>query len=426
MRQIASDPAAARVAAVVEVTRTRVPSDTAKAGRARARRAFRRAIVIAALLHAPLIPSRLFDWIRVALFHDIGDYDDADAGTIIPIDMDLLTREPAAEPPAPAPPPPAPPPPAGGPAAEPAAPPAPAPAPPADAGPPAPAPVREPLAAAGAAGKISAKDPNVQLLVSGNVLRKHEIGPWLSRILLAIPEWHQFFQDSPIDPIRDINHLLITAPRLRGDAGKMVVVMDLNLPADQVHAAVDAVVHRSNGVWLEDAPVTAARARVGGASRVFALLPQKHLLVILPGDATDQLDQLKHAKPFRNSAEGIVISLLTPARPFRGFFPLPDTLKWLRLAVVPTADGGVDLAIDAGDRSPEDATRDAEALTREIERRRTIDVLGLTIDIIDAVTFETSGDTLRARTHISGPKLRRIMAFVEQQIGAVYDAGAPR
>ncbi len=53
-------------------------------------------------------------------------------------------------------------------------------------------------------------------MIAGNVIRKHQLGASFARILVLIPEWHQFFADSPIDPIRDLNHLLITAPRLRG------------------------------------------------------------------------------------------------------------------------------------------------------------------------------------------------------------------
>ncbi|APR77334.1 Hypothetical protein A7982_02681 [Minicystis rosea] len=414
--------------------------------------AFVRAIAVAALLHLPLFPSRVFDWVRLA-FSKPGDYDDADAQAVVPVDLDLLSTEPVAEPPAPAPPAPAPPPvpaagpgdeapDAGAPRARPdagapppdgGAPPpdagAPRPAPsvtPKPAGPATPAPVRDPMAAAGSAGKIAAKDPNVQFLLSGRAMRKHALGAFFSRILLMVPEWHQFFQDTPVDPIRDFDHLLITAPRLRGDSGKMVAIMETNISGDAIHAAVGQVIHQTNGVWIEDAPVTAARAKVGGAHRIFALLPEKRLLVILPGDASDQLEKLKQAKGFRNSAEAIVVSVLTPARPFGTFFPLPESLKWMRLSVIPTTDGGVDLAIDAGDRSAELAVKDAEAMTKELERRRKIDVLGLTsVEILSAFTFTADGETIRGRTHVTSVQLRQIMAFVETQAQQRWGA-APR
>jgi hypothetical protein len=391
-------------------------------------------VVLAFLLHAPLVPSRLFDWARLALFSHGGDYDDADAAVVVPIDLDLLARDPVAEPPAPTP--------AAVPAPDPSAPPGdrpdagaprprPAPsstpsAPPPDAGPPPPAPVQDPTSAAGGAGKIAAKDANVQLLLSGRALRKHPLGSFFSRVLLMVPEWHQFFADTPVDPIRDFDHLLITAPRLKGDSGKMVAILAHNLPEDAIHAAVGAVIHRTGGVWLEDAPVTAARARIAGAPRIVALLPQKRLLVILPGDAQDQLEKLKKAKGFRNSAEGLVVSLLTPARPFKEFFPMPDSLAWMRIALTPTPDGGLDLAIDAGDASAEEAPRHAEQLTRELDRRRRVDVLGLTtVEILGPVTFTAEGKEIRARTHVTAGQLGQIMAYVETQARARWEPKAP-
>lgn len=416
----------------------------ARAGSTWIDRAFARAIVIAFFLHLPLMPSRLFDWVRVALFHQMGDYDDRDAQVIVPIDLDLLASDPVAEAPAPAPPTDpgaapkdaaldggAPPPPAdaGTPvdagsdaaAPKPAAPPPPADAGPSDAGPPAPTPLRDPMAAAGGAGKIAAKDPNVQLLLSGRAMRKHPMGPFFSRLLLMIPEWKQFFQGTPIDPIKDLDHLLITAPRLVGDSAKLVAIMGVNVPAEQIREAVDQIVHRANGVWLEDAPVTTARARVLGSPRLFALLPQKKLLVILPGEAQDQLEKLKQAKPFRASSEALVVSLLTPARPFRGFINLPSSLKWARIAVTPTADGGADIAIDVGDASAAEAERHAADLTQEIERRRKIDLGLIVMEIIDPVRFEAAGETIRARTHISKQKLGQIMAFIQQQAEARFE-----
>jgi hypothetical protein len=383
-------------------------------------RAFRVTLAVAFLLHVPLLPLRVFDWVRISLFGAPADYDDPDAGAIIPIDLDLQARDLVAEAPPPAPPPP---------------PPKPVPAPVgeglADAGasppkhpaePPGPRPLVDPVSAAGGAGKIAAKDPNIQILFAGNVLRKHAIGPWAAGLLVKIPEWREFFEGSPVDPIRDLDHLLITAPRFKGDTSKLVAVMDLNLSPDLAREAVDQMLRRTNGVWLEDTPVPAARARVGGAPRLFALVPERRLLVVMPADAMDQLDRLKHSKGFRNSSEGVVVSMLTPARPFKPFFPLPETLKWLRLALTPTGDGGADLAFDAGDRSHVDAEAHAAVLTREIEARRKIDILGLaSMEIVGPVTFAAEGDVIRARTHLPPQKLQLIMDWVAQSARDFYE-----
>jgi hypothetical protein len=380
---------------------------------------------VALILHAPLVPTRIAAWLQAALGGAAHDYND-DAGALVPIDLDLLGKDPAADPARPPDPaPPAPPPTrvgegpsdAGAPDAGPRKP-----RPEPDGGPP--SPLRDPVSAAGAAGKIAARDPNVQLLIAGNVIRKHELGPAIGQLLVKIPEWNAFFEGSPIDPLRDLDHLLITAPRLRGDTGKLVAVMDLNLPASTAREAMDLILHRNNGVWIEDAPVTAARVRVGGAPRIVALVPERRTLAILPGDAEDQLTRLKQAKGFRNSREGLVISLLTPARPFKDVFPLPETLKWMRVAVTPAAGGSADVVIEMGDRSAAEAERHAPELTRAFDQRRKIDVLGLTTrEIVGAATFVADGEVIRARLHVTSAQLRLILAFAEENLRQRLDAG---
>jgi hypothetical protein len=190
--------------------------------------------------------------------------------------------------------------------------------------------------------------------------------------------------------------------------------MEHHLPPEVVREAVDQVLRRTGGVWLEDAPVTVARAKVGDAPRLFALLPERRLLVVLPAEAMDQLSRLKQAKGFRNSAEGAVVSLRTPARPFKGFLDLPESLKWLRLALTPGADGGVDLVIEAGDASHDEATAHAEILTRDIEVRRKVDLFGVaSYEIASPMRFVAEGEVIKARTHLTPPQMRAIMGWVE-------------
>ncbi len=416
------------------------------------RRAFAIAVTVAFILHLPLLPSNLGAWLQRVLQGSATDYDDHDAAAIIPIDLDLMNEEPsptaAGTPP---------PPPAGEPPPAPAAPTADGttivdagapratpvdagaadaatdaeaprkPRPPsdagiaddagpiADAGPPS---MRDPIAAAGGAGKISAKDPNVQVLIAGNVIRKHQLGAAFARILVLIPEWHQFFADSPIDPIRDLNHLLITAPRFRGDTSKVVAVMDFNVPEAKIKAAVDLVVNNVNGEWLDDAPVPTAHARVAGGDRLFALVPSKRLLVVLPFEAKDQLEGLKKSKGFPNSKVGIAISMVSPARPFRGLFALPDTLKWLRIAVTPTADGGADVALEGGDASEKDAQKHAPEITKAFDQVRVVSLVITTLELVDHTEFVAEGASIKAQVHVSEAQLKRFVGMAEMQLTA--------
>lgn len=415
--------------------------------RTASRRALRIALAVALLLHAPFVPSPLFGWLDLMLHVGSGEIADYDGGeAIIPLDLDLLAADPIAADQAPqgesAP---------GAPPAAPAAP-APAPAPtasasagapdagadaapprkrtePGDAGAPdagdggkppepedGPPKLRDPLAAAGAPGKLASKDPNVQVLIAGDRLRKHDLGPWFGTILTTIPQWQSFFKDTPIDPIRDLDHMLIAGPQFR-DTSKVVAVMDYRVPEAEIRAALDALVARTKGEWLEDAPVPAARAKVERAERIFALIPQKRLLVVLPIDQKDELSKLKGMKPFnRSSAAGIVLSMLTPANAFRGVYKLPPTLKWMRLTVTPTKDGGADLTLTAGDASAADAAAHAAELTRVINAIRSVDIGITKIDALDEVKLEAAGDVIWTKLHVREKQLKLIMGFVEQAL----------
>jgi hypothetical protein len=265
-----------------------------------------------------------------------GELADYDAGeTIVPIDLDLLADDPSAVAsapsangaevpsgagaPAPTTPPPAVPPPAPSASAAPKAPDAGAPdagrKPPGDAGPDASGKggdgddqpkLRDPLNVAGAPGKLASKDPNVQVLIAGDRLRSHALGEWFGRILTSIPQWQSFFRNTNVDPIRDIDHLLIAGPQLR-DSSKVVAVMDYRAPTEVMRAAIDVLVERTNGSWIEDAPVPAARATADRNPRLFAMVPDRRLLVVLPADEEDQLSKLKAMKSFNKSSQAGIV-----------------------------------------------------------------------------------------------------------------------
>jgi hypothetical protein len=427
---------------VVQATRSCGPRDTAAdPGHRKGNgwRGIQRALVVALVLHLPFVPTPLAVWMGFPFAFGDFSYDDTDAEAIIPVDLDLTTDnrpEPsAAEPPSPV--------------AAPRPETAPALSSPkgvdrdrdldagrheladgghhdkrnastasavdagpnvVDAGPPA---LSDPMAAAGGAGKIAAKEPNLQVYLATNVLRKHPIGAALSRVLMLIPAWHAYFEGSSIDPVRDFNHILITGPHFVGDLSKIVAVMDLNVGAEAVTEAIDGIVHRNHGVWLDDPTITAARVEVDGVKRVFALLPERRLLVVLPEEAKDQLVRLKSARGFKSSAEGLVVSILHPQAAFRPLFPLPATIRSVRLAVVPTADGGADVAMEATDATARDAANDAPILTRELEQRRRVDLVLTSVEVCSATTFVAVDDKVRGQVHVANDKVKLIMSMAE-------------
>lgn len=281
--------------------------------------------------------------------------------------------------------------------------------------------VKEPLSQAGGPAQLAGKDPNVQILIAGDRIRSHALGEGFGKILRSIPEWKGFFQDTSIDPIKDLDHMLLAGPQFKGDSSKVVAVMDYNRSDKDIRAAVDGIVTRAGGAWIKDAPVPAAKAKADRAERIFALVPEKNLLVILPAKEEAQLKKLKSLKPFsKSSPVAIVISMVTPARPFKGILNVPESFKWLRIGVTPTAEGAT-VSIEAADGSPEQAAEHAAELTKAIELfRATYQVENplpfgpKKIEVLGETRFVADGSLVRAETKLTMQQLKLIMKFVEQ------------
>ncbi|MCK6590813.1 MAG: hypothetical protein L6Q76_24900, partial [Polyangiaceae bacterium] len=175
-------------------------------------------------------------------------------------------------------------------------------------------------------------------------------------------------------------------------------------------------------------------AKADKAERIFALVPEKNLLVILPAKEEAQLKKLKAMKAFsKSSPVAIVISMVTPSRPFKGILPVPETFKWLRMGVTPTGEGAT-VSLEAADASPEEARRHAQDLTAQVELLRgqlrfenPLPFGPKTIEAFDKIEFVADGNLVRAELKLSMRQLKAIMKFAEQsfQERAQQQQGAP-
>lgn len=290
----------------------------------------------------------------------------------------------------------------------------------------------DPSAVAGAPSSLVGKDPNVKILISGERLRKFELGAMFGEVLSGIPQWQTFIGTSGIDPVKDINNMLIGGPQLR-DSRKVVVVLDMSVSEQKTRETVNGIIKRSNppGKWLEGTPVPAATGQAAGGERIFAMVPGKRMIVVLPADAKDQLPKVKAIKPFDKSSKvGIALYMVSPANAFRGLpFAIPNTLKWMRINVIPTADSGVDVVLEAQDKDEALAREHAVQLEAIIEANRKDPVLHI-YEILPHTPFVTVGSLIRAETHVSREKLVFIMGmaknFIKQQGQQAPDAGAKK
>ncbi|NUO47887.1 MAG: hypothetical protein HOV80_03420 [Polyangiaceae bacterium] len=182
-----------------------------------------------------------------------------------------------------------------------------------DAGPDAPPPPKptkqEPLADNQAVKTLSGNNPNnVQIVLVGSRLREHPVGAKLGGLLPTIKQWEPFFKDTGINPIDDIDAMIITGPQVR-ISGDVIAIMKFNGDMETVEAAVQGIAEKNEGERLDDTPVPAWKVTTDKSLRIFALVPDKKLLYVLPwpkqtkADKAKKLDKDEWAKEARKRAD---------------------------------------------------------------------------------------------------------------------------
>jgi hypothetical protein len=281
--------------------------------------------------------------------------------------------------------------------------------------------LEDPYAAAGGPAGVAPQQPNVRIYLAADRIRKQAAGPLFAEMLVGIPEWNEVIGGTGIDPMRDFDHILVSGPQLR-DPKLIVVALDFNVPTNRMKQAVERAMTKSSppGAWLEGYPFPVASLGPDGYRRA-VLLPQKHLLVLLPASAEDQIEQLKQVKPFRPSGKAsIVMYMLTPWRAFRGTgFPVPKRIRWMRLTLTGVdtpagaAAGGYLLEVEAEDESAAAAAEDSRDLSKALEDVRVIPLLVKDVEIIGKPEFSVEGAMIHAKAEVSVHQVERIVKFVK-------------
>jgi hypothetical protein len=281
--------------------------------------------------------------------------------------------------------------------------------------------LEDPYAAAGAPGAVTPEHPNVRVYLAADRIRNQASGPLFSEMLVSIPEWNEVIGGTGIDPMRDFDHVLVSGPEFR-NPDHIVAVLDYNIATPRIKRALEAAMAKSKppGSWLEGHSMPVASLGDKGYRRA-ALLAQKHMLVLLPESAEDQIERLKDMQAFRKSGKAsIVLYLLTPWRAFRGTgFPVPKRIKWLRLTLIGVdtaagaAAGGYQLEVEGEDDSPEAAAEDAKELATAIEDVRVLPLIIKNVEIIGKPDFSVEGAMIHAKAEVSPDQVSRIVKYVK-------------
>jgi hypothetical protein len=317
------------------------------------------------------------------------------------------------------------------PAATPAPPVAPAPPAPARPAEPPPAPGRKPaagsrdpahpVALSGVKSELIDSNANVSLLLLSERVREHPLGPRIGKLLVAFPQWNSFFESAQIDPIQDLNRILVVGPEFRRSAD-LVAIIQHRLGREPVRKAVDRLVRRPpRGRWL-NSKLPAARAHADRAERLF-VLPSPSLLVVAPLHLEKQLLAMPPAKfPEPEGSQAVVVHVKSPSRALRGApLALPESIAWLRLDVTPLESGGANVRVTAQDADAQQARANARNLSLAINALTNPDLgalgalLGMrSIAFVDRLDLAANGDRISGEVDVSRAQLERLLGLAEE------------
>lgn len=284
----------------------------------------------------------------------------------------------------------------------------------------------DPVALAGAAGKLADSNANVRILLYTDVMRSHPLGPRIGGLLRRSPQWADFFGPTNVDPVRDIDRVLIAGPELR-DTKNIVAVIGHRLPEEEIDRALERLVER-NGEWISRSP-RLARATADRATRLFAA-PRKGIVAVAPPSVEKSLARLGKRLAFPEAPPGTAAFayVVKPSKPLRAVgLRLPESIEWLKVRVVPQADGGVWLELDAKDESEEMAREHADTLETLLRRASEIDLSrmgavgalaafalgGTKQKVVQSIDLEGRGDHIEGTVKITARQLANLADLLD-------------
>jgi hypothetical protein len=295
--------------------------------------------------------------------------------------------------------------------------------------------IGDPVALSGAAGRIADSNANVRLIVYTDRIRNQPLGPRVGMLLSQAPQWRDFFGPAGLDPIKDVDRILIAGPQLR-DSSQVVAVLKYNVSEGRMRQALDAIVSRdpANGGWL-DAGVPAASARADRAERMF-VMPTPGIVVVTPPSAAKSALGLgaKTKFPPPKGPEIMTAYVVTPSRAFRGIpFRVPESIKWVRVQVLPGADGNATAELVAEDESEESAKTNAEQTQRALEAitQLQLGILGSFLGkkehkLVERISFSSQGKMIHGSVVVTPRQLATLIEGAAQLAKDIADRNARR
>lgn len=297
---------------------------------------------------------------------------------------------------------------------------------------------------------------NVRVVFVGTELRKHPVGLKLGSLLASHPQWEDFFAKNDLDPVKDVDGVMLTGPQFRV-SNKVIAVLKVQ-DATKITKVVEHLVKVGDGKWLEPKqgakPVKAAITKAEGYERVFAVVPSDNLLFMIPTPypsdkreaalqkkdpdklkvTLEQADAklAKHLKgvassdisDFSKSEWAIDAYMVEPSKlvgkkgsegrielPLLGEIELiPRTITRARLRVRVEPAGGATLFLAATSKTPEQAVKDAELLNSLLPAARAAASLEFKLELPE-FKFEVKDRAILATVAVNDAFLEQVLTM---------------
>lgn len=293
-----------------------------------------------------------------------------------------------------------------------------------DGGPPGSNGPRDPASMFGLSKAVNTGTQNVVLGVNVELIRKHPVGSRMGPILQQIPQWRDFLRgsQSPVDPIRDTDWILIYGPGLI-HTDRDAVLVKYNVSDDAVDHTVAAIASSYDKGGPFDAGVPGVKASLGhadNAQRVF-LRPQSKLLVIVPpSHAHEAALAYRTARPRGPSpTEAMRLIVRNPANQISiPGLKFPASISEIRLWIIPRADGSADVYAE-GDCTDESAARDsADVMTEILKRQNSIGVKFATRGLLNKAVVVADGSKVSLHVAASPEQLEAVLQLTAAAVNA--------
>lgn len=215
-----------------------------------------------------------------------------------------------------------------------------------------------------------------------------------------------FLEGTGIRAETALDRVYIASPRTN-QASEWLVVFEHRLPNDRVKAALDVLLREGRlvGAWV-DPPGSVPIVRFVAHERDWALaLVEPNFLILLPGAHAIEAARFVGTGGFPDPTgpEALSGRALDPSNTLLGpgVPRFPSTLQSGVSSITLTADEGLDVTSSAQSTSPEQATADAEALSKSVEAATSIKVAFMRFRLFKPIPFTAEGDQVKSSFHLT-------------------------